>query len=77
MDDGENSLYNVLAAYARHAPEVGYCQGMNYLVGLILIGVNFDEVTAFVVLEQLMGKYELNSLYGGKLSKLFSLSDII
>ena len=24
MDEGENSLYNVLAAYAKHAPEVGY-----------------------------------------------------
>lgn len=77
MDDGENSLYNVLTAYAKHNPEVGYCQGMNYLVGLILIGVNYDEVTAFMILERLMGKYELSSLYGKELSKLFSLSDII
>jgi len=57
MDSGTNSLYNVLAAYAKHAPEVGYCQGMNYLVGLILIGVDFDEVAAFVILERLLGEY--------------------
>ena len=78
MDEGTNALYNVLAAYAKHAPEVGYCQGMNYLVGLILIGVNFDEVAAFVILERLLGEYgQLSSLYGGQLSKLFSLSDHI
>ena len=51
----ENPLYNVLAAYAKHAPELGYCQGMNYVVGLILIGVNMDEVSAFIILERLLG----------------------
>lgn len=24
-EDRQNSLYNVLAAYAKHCPEVGYC----------------------------------------------------
>ena len=27
----------VLTAYARHNPSVGYCQGMNFLGGLLLI----------------------------------------
>lgn len=51
----ENSLYNVLACYAKLAPDVGYCQGMNFFAGMILIGVDFDEVVAFTFLVQLMG----------------------
>ena len=51
---------------------------MNYLVGLILIGVNYDEVTGFAILEKIMGEYgQMSSLYGGQLIKLFSLSDHI
>lgn len=38
--EGGNPLYNVLVAYSKHNDEVGYCQGMNYLAGLILVGVN-------------------------------------
>ena len=70
-------MYNVLAAYAKHCPEVGYCQGLNFLCGLILIGVDFNEVSAFVILEKLLssGYGDLASVYDGKLTKLFSLSD--
>lgn len=51
---------------------------MNFLCGLILIGVDFNEVSAFVILEKLLGEYgQLASLYDGKLTKLFSLSDHI
>ena len=68
----------MLAAYAKHAPEVGYCQGMNYLVGLILIGVDMDEVSAFLILERLLGQHgQLGSLYAGQLTKLFDMSDHI
>ena len=75
-DSKQNALFNVLAAYAKHCPEVGYCQGMNFLCGLILIGVDFNEVSAFVILEKLLGDYgQLASIYDGKLTKLFSLSD--
>ena len=52
----QNLLYNVLAAYAKHEPDVGYCQGMNFLAALILIGVDFDEVSAFIVLDKLLSK---------------------
>ena len=78
MDEGKNCLYNVLASYAKHCPEVAYCQGMNFLAGLILIGVDFNELQAFVILEKLMGSYaHLDQIYGGSLIKLFSLSDHI
>jgi len=49
---------------------------MNFLCALILIGVDFNEVSAFVILEKLLGEYgNLAALYDGGLSKLFSLSD--
>jgi len=44
----------VLVAFSKHCPEVGYCQGMNYLAGLILIGIGFDESLAFAILVKLM-----------------------
>jgi len=48
------------------------------LAGLILIGVEFNELHAFVILEKLMGDYaNLDQIYGGSLIKLFSLSDHI
>lgn len=73
----QNSLFNVLAAYAKHCPEIGgYCQGMNFLCALILIGVNFDEVSAFIMMEKLLGEYgKLARFYDSKLSLLFNLSD--
>lgn len=77
IESRQNVLYNVLAAYAKHAPSLGYCQGMNFLTALILLGVNFDEVSAFILLERLLSEEygKLCSIYDGKLTRLFSLSD--
>ena len=49
---------------------------MNFLCGLILIGVDFNEVNAFVIFEKLLGEYgQMASIYDRKLTKLMSLSD--
>jgi len=72
----DNSLYNVLACYAKIAPDVGYCQGMNFFAGMILIGVDFDEVIAFAMLFQLMGDQgNFRNLYNCTLQMLYSLAD--
>lgn len=34
---GKECLMNVLKAYALFDPEVGYCQGMAFLVGVLLM----------------------------------------
>lgn len=34
---GQESLKRVLGAYSRRNPEIGYCQSMNYLAGMMLI----------------------------------------
>ncbi|CAJ1968432.1 unnamed protein product [Sphenostylis stenocarpa] len=36
-ENGRNSLRRLLLAYARHNPEVGYCQAMNFFAGLLLL----------------------------------------
>lgn len=35
-ESGDNRLYNVLKAYSAYDPECGYCQGMNFITGLLL-----------------------------------------
>lgn len=47
------SLKNVLYAYAIRNPALLYCQGMNYLVGFLLIN-KFGEEEAFWLLVQLI-----------------------
>lgn len=46
-------LFNVLVAYAHHNKDVGYCQGLNYIAGLLLI-VTKDEEWAFWLLKTLL-----------------------
>lgn len=33
---GKNKLFNVLKAYQAYDPATGYCQGMNFVVALLL-----------------------------------------
>ncbi len=47
-------LENVLVAYSLYDPEVGYCQGMNYLAGFLLIVSGSKEEDCFWTLVALM-----------------------
>jgi hypothetical protein len=40
---GNNKLFNVLKAYANYDNEVGYVQGLNYVVGMMSYYVNDEE----------------------------------
>uniref|UniRef100_A0A8C3THW8 Growth hormone-regulated TBC protein 1 n=1 Tax=Chelydra serpentina TaxID=8475 RepID=A0A8C3THW8_CHESE len=51
----QQTLYNVLVAYGHHNKTVGYCQGMNFIAGyLILITKNEEE--SFWLLDALIGR---------------------
>ena len=41
-----SSLFNVLKAYSNWDPSLGYCQGMNFIVGFLLMYVD-QEVPSF------------------------------
>ncbi|XP_059926879.1 growth hormone-regulated TBC protein 1-A [Gadus macrocephalus] len=51
----QKELYNVLVAYGQHNPTVGYCQGMNFIAGLLLI-ITRDEEKSFWLMEALLGR---------------------
>jgi len=54
-------LYNVLHAYSVLDKNVSYCQGMNYLVAVLLIYM--EEEAAFWTLVNMMFQYGLSGLY--------------
>ncbi|KAJ1792093.1 GTPase-activating protein, partial [Coemansia sp. RSA 2399] len=54
---GQEGLYNVLRAYALFDAEVGYCQGLSFIVGPLLL--NMPDEEAFGVLVRLMYRYGL------------------
>ncbi|XP_077301898.1 USP6 N-terminal-like protein [Arctopsyche grandis] len=59
----QQSLFNVLCAYAMYNVEVGYCQGMSGLAGVLLMYM--DEEEAFWALSVLLSdkKYAMHGLY--------------
>ncbi|EUD67896.1 hypothetical protein C922_01508 [Plasmodium inui San Antonio 1] len=62
----QEQLFRILNAYSNFEPSVGYCQGMNFLVGLLLIVSNFNEMETFCVLVGLMNNYHLKEFYKEK-----------
>ena len=66
---GNNKLYNVLKAYAAYDNEVGYVQGMNYIVGLLLFYIQ-DEEMVFWCLHQFMQKRNWRLIYTHEFPKL-------
>ena len=45
------ALRRVLQAFAVHNPNIGYCQSLNFLAGLLLLFLNEDEQKAFTMLD--------------------------
>lgn len=51
---GQKALRNILQAYAVYMPQVGYCQSMNFIAGLVLMVSGSREKEAFWVLTALL-----------------------
>nr|XP_025864686.1 growth hormone-regulated TBC protein 1 [Vulpes vulpes] len=58
----QKTLYNILLAYGRHNEGVGYCQGMNFIAGYLLL-VTKSEEESFWLLDALLGRI-LPDYYG-------------
>ncbi|KAF8750903.1 RabGAP TBC [Rhizoctonia solani] len=54
---GQENLFNVLKAYSLYDPDVGYCQGLAFIVAALLL--NMPDEEAFCVLCRLMHSYDL------------------
>ena len=59
--EGQLSLRNILRAYAFFDPEIGYCQGMGYIVGIARMYM--EEEAAFWVLVSLMNNYSMRGMF--------------
>ncbi|EDV92564.1 growth hormone-regulated TBC protein 1 [Drosophila grimshawi] len=65
FDLEKERLFNILCAYAHHNREIGYCQGLNYIAGLLLI-VTKDEEKSFwllkYIVEQITPQYHSHNM---------------
>ena len=52
--EGQAALRRVLLAFSVHRPEVGYCQGMNYLGAMLLCILQHRQEDAFWMLAALI-----------------------
>ncbi|CAB0044748.1 unnamed protein product [Trichogramma brassicae] len=63
----QRQLYNILLAFAHQNQEVGYCQGLNYIAGLLLL-VTKNEENAFwllkVLIENILPEYYTPTMKG-------------
>eukprot|EP00775_Hariotina_reticulata_P008509 gene8509-8691_t len=66
--EGQEALRRVLLAYAAYDPEVGYCQGLNFVAGLLLMYL--PERHAFGGLVVLMHDRGLRNYYSVDMSLL-------
>ncbi|XP_954951.1 uncharacterized protein TA03610 [Theileria annulata] len=61
--ESQNQLHRILSAYGNYQPEIGYCQGMNFVAGLLLLVSGFNEKEAFVAFVGLMNEFKLLEFY--------------
>ena len=59
--NGQRKLLKVLSNYSKYNKEVGYIQGMSFIVALLL--TYMDEESSFFMLHVIIKKYELEGLY--------------
>ncbi|KAF5099648.1 hypothetical protein D0Z03_000969 [Geotrichum reessii] len=65
---GQMKLGRVLRAYSAYDMQVGYCQGLTFLTGPLLLHMNDRD--AFCVLVKLMEDYELRSMFTADMAGL-------
>ena len=66
--EGQMMLRNVLKAFSLHDTSIGYCQGLGFVVGPLLM--HMSDAEAFAILVRLMEHYDLRSCYLPDLSGL-------
>ncbi|KAJ7924841.1 rab-GTPase-TBC domain-containing protein [Mycena leptocephala] len=65
---GQENLFNVLKAYSIYDEQVGYCQGLPFVVAILLL--NMPDEEAFSLLVRLMQVYDLQGHFLPEMPKL-------
>ncbi|XP_073965394.1 PTB_TBC1D1_like and TBC domain-containing protein plx isoform X2 [Choristoneura fumiferana] len=68
LGPGQLALYNILKAYSLLDPDVGYCQGLSFVAGVLLL--HTEEAEAFILLRHLMFRRGLRKQYLPDMSAL-------
>lgn len=66
---GQDSLRRILRSYAHFDPEIGYCQGMAYIVGIPRMYM--DEEDAFWMLVSILQQYEMRGMFKDGMEKVY------
>ncbi|GFE53959.1 GTPase activator [Babesia ovis] len=61
--EAQQQLSRILLAYSNYHPEVGYCQGMNFIAGMLLLVSGFNELESYVGFVGLMKELGLAEFY--------------
>ncbi|CRG94985.1 GTPase-activating protein, putative [Plasmodium gallinaceum] len=67
-EKGQKILFNVLKAYSNYNSDLGYCQGMAFIVATFILYMNEED--AFFMLISLLDKYKLNGLFSSNMPLL-------
>uniref|UniRef100_A0A8C9GWF4 Rab-GAP TBC domain-containing protein n=1 Tax=Piliocolobus tephrosceles TaxID=591936 RepID=A0A8C9GWF4_9PRIM len=60
-EKGQQILFNILKAYSNYNKDLGYCQGMAFIVATFILYMN--ETDAFFMLIALLDRFKLNDLF--------------
>jgi hypothetical protein len=60
---GQQALERILSKFAFKYPEVGYCQGMNFLAGFLLLVSGGAEIEVFQFFEVLFKTFQLDGFF--------------
>lgn len=72
-------LFKVLGAFAHQNQDVGYCQGLNYIAGLLILATKSEEASFWllkVLIEQILPPYYIKSM-SGLLTDMSVLDDLV
>ncbi|KAF8782125.1 Rab GTPase-activating protein 1 like protein [Argiope bruennichi] len=65
---GQESLFKICKAYSLYDPEIGYCQGLSFLVAALLL--HMPEEEAFGVLMKIMFDYHIRDMFRNAFEEL-------
>ena len=60
---GQFALLRVLSKFASSYPQVGYCQGMNFIAGFLLLVSGGNEIETFSMLEAVIYHFSLKDFF--------------
>ncbi|CAD2101602.1 GTPase-activating protein, putative [Plasmodium vinckei lentum] len=67
-EKGQKILFNVLKAYSNYNQDLGYCQGMAFIVATFILYMSEED--SFYMLIALLDKYKLNDLFSSSMPLL-------